>query len=409
MPLKKIPIHKLRPGMFVEELDRSWLDTPFLFHSRKIKDQKQIDELVQSGIQDVIISTDKGIDLKEQSLLNQYEKEHLTHKQNIEKPVTPKLQAQDPVLLQDELPKAKEIKNNVNNAVKNVFNDARMGKAIELNEVKDQVNNIVESVFRNRDALLCLASLKEYDNYTFIHSVNVGILAVSFARQLEFPKNQFINIGLGGLLHDIGKTQIPEKILNKPGKYTTEEYNIMKRHVSLGVDILNQHNNIPHDAMLFTSQHHERYNGTGYPQRLYGEKISLIGQIGAITDVYDAVTFDRVYHKASSCHGTVKRLYEWSDTLFDGSIIEKFIQCIGIHPFGSFVELDTGHCGIVVSVNHNILLRPNVLILFDENKKPQNPTLIDLATQSDDQGLYKYSIVKELNPVEWNLDISQYI
>lgn len=409
MPLKKIPIYKLKPGMFVEELDRSWLDTPFFFHSRKIKDQKQIDELVQSGIQDVIINTDKGVDLQEQSVLNQCEKEHLAHKQNIEKPGTPKLHAQDPVLLQDELPRAKEIKNNVSNAVKNVFNDVRMGKAIELNEVKDQVNNIVESVLRNRDALLCLASLKEYDNYTFIHSVNVSILAVSFARQLELPKNQLISIGLGGLLHDIGKTQIPENILNKPGKYTAEEYKIMKRHVSLGVDILNKHDNIPHDAMLFTSQHHERYNGTGYPQRLYGEKISLIGQVGAISDVYDAITYDRVYHKASSCHGTVKMLYEWSDTHFDRAIIEKFIQCIGIYPFGSFVELNTGHCGIVVSINHNILLRPNVLILFDENKKPQSPTLIDLSAESDEQGLSRHSIVKELNPVEWNLDIGQYL
>lgn len=409
MALKKIPIHKLKPGMFIEELDRSWLNTPFLFHSLQIKTQKQIDKLLHGGIQDVIIDTEKGIDLEEHVVLSQSEKEHLTNKQDTQKTESSHSPLLDPVLLKDELPRAKEIKNNVSNAVKNVFNDARMGKAIELTEVKDQVNNIVESIFRNRDALLCLASLKDYDNYTFIHSVNVSILAVSFGRHLNLSKSQLMNIGLGGLLHDIGKTQIPESILNKPGKYTDEEYNIMKRHVSLGIELLNKHDNIPHDAMLFTAQHHERYNGTGYPQRLYGEKISMIGQIGSISDVYDAITYDRVYHKATSCHGTVKRLYEWSDTLFDRDLIEKFIQCIGIYPFGSFVELNTGHCGIVVSVNHETRLKPSILLLFDKNKKPQSPALVDLASEVDDKGNCLYSIVKELNPAEWNVDIHNYI
>ncbi|MBI5194383.1 MAG: HD-GYP domain-containing protein [Nitrospirae bacterium] len=409
MALKKIPIHKLKPGMFVGELDRSWLNTPFLFHSVQIKTQKQIDKLLHGGIQDVIIDTDKGIDLEEHAVLSQSEKDHLTNKQDAKKSDSVQSIFVDPVLLKDELPRAKEIKQNVSTAVKSVFNDARMGKAMGLSDVKDQVNNIVDSVFRNRDALLCLASLKDYDNYTFVHSVNVSILAVSFGRQLNLSKSQLMNIGLGGLLHDIGKTQIPESILNKPGKYTVEEYNIMKRHVSLGVELLNKHDNIPHDAMLFTAQHHERYNGTGYPQRLYGEKISLIGRIGSISDVYDAITYDRVYHKASSCHGTVKRLYEWSDTLFDKDLIEKFIQCIGIYPFGSFVEMNTGHCGIVVSVNHENLLKPNILLLFDKNKKPQTPVLVDPASDVDDKGNCLYSIVKELNPAEWNIDVNQYI
>lgn len=409
MALKRIPIHQLKPGMFVDELDRSWLETPFFFHSGKIKNQHQIDELIKGEIKNVIIDTEKGIDIDKQSLLNEHEKDHLTSKHTASTPNPAQLEYTDPVLFQEELSRAKEIRNNVSTAVKNVFNDVRMGKAIALNEVKDQVSTIVDSVFRNRDAMLCLANLKDYDNYTFIHSVNISILAISVGRQLNLPKNQLMNIGLGGLLHDIGKTQIPESILNKPGKYTEEEYKIMKRHVQLGMEILGKHDNIPHDAFLITSQHHERYNGTGYPQRLYGGKISLIGQIGGISDVYDAITYDRVYHKASSCHGTVKRLYEWSDTLFDRNLVEKFIQCIGIYPFGSFVELNSGNCGVVVSVNHHILLRPNILVLLDKNKRPQPPTLIDLAAEVDDHGNPKYSIVKELNPVEWNVDVSQYV
>lgn len=409
MAIKKIPVHKLRIGMFIEGLDRPWLDTPFFFHRKKVKDRELIDKFVSHGIQHVMINTEKGLDCEEQSVLDQHEKAHLTD--TPKKPATLPSQPQndDPVKLNEELPRAKEIKTNVSKVVKNVFNDVRMGKAIELNEVREQVNSIVDSVFRNRDALLCLANLKDYDNYTFMHSVNVCILAVSFARHLGMTKMHLENIGVGAILHDIGKTRIPESILNKPGRYTEEEYNIMKRHVMLGVDILRKYENIPDDAMSVTMQHHERYDGSGYPQRLHGEKIALSGQIAGIADVYDALTYDRVYHKASSCHSTVKRLYEWGDTLFDRTLIERLILCIGIYPFGSFVELNTGHCGVVMSVNHQMLICPKVLILLNKDKERQNPLLVDLAMEKDGSGGYKYSIERELDPTSWGVDVNQYI
>ncbi len=409
MGLKKIPVHKLKVGMFLEELDRPWLDTPFFFHRKKLKKQDDIDELVKYGIRTVLINTDKGPDCEEESILDQNERAHLIDTLKTLQIPPSKPQGSDPVALNEELPRATEIKINVTNVVKNVFNDVRMGKAIEIKDIKTQVATIVDSVFRNRDALLCLANLKDYDEYTFVHSVNVCILAVSFGRHLGLSRDQLESIGLGGLLHDIGKTHIPERILNKPGKYTEEEYTVMKRHVTLGVEILAKHENIPHEAALVTSQHHERYNGTGYPQKLYGEKISLIGQIGSISDVYEAMTYDRVYRKAASCHITLKRLYEWSDTLFSRTLIEKFIQCIGIYPFGTFVELNTSHSGIVVTVNHEALLRPMVLIHFEKGKKLQNPLLVDLANDRDEEGNFKYSIQKELDPDAWGVDINQYI
>ncbi|MDZ4384500.1 MAG: HD-GYP domain-containing protein, partial [Nitrospirota bacterium] len=308
MSTKRIPVHKLTVGMFAEELDRPWLDTPFFFHKKKIKRQEDIDEFIRYGIKTVLINTDKGLDCKEESILNPHERAHLVDIPSVPQILPSKPQDSDPVALNDELPRAKEIKTNVTNAVKNVFNDVRMGKAIAINEVKVQVNTMVDSVFRNRDALLCLTNLKDYDNYTFLHSVNVGILAVSFGRHLGLSKDQLENIGLGGLLHDIGKTQIPESILNKPGKFSEEEYTIMKRHVSLGAEILSKHDHIPQEAALVTSQHHERSNGTGYPQGLYGDKISLFGQIASMSDVYEAMTCDRVYQKTKSCHTTLKTL-----------------------------------------------------------------------------------------------------
>ncbi|MCC6544522.1 MAG: HD-GYP domain-containing protein [Nitrospirae bacterium] len=408
MASKKIPVQKLNVGMFVEQLDRPWIDTPFFFHKKLIKTQDQIDKLISNGIMYVMINTEKGADLEDKSVLNDTERTHLSVKPEEKPKPSAKSEYIDPLTIDEELPRAKEIRSNVSNVVKNIFNDTRMGKAIEVEAVKEQVSAIVESVFRNRDALLCLTNLKDYDDYTFMHSVNIGILAVSFGRHLGMTKRQLENIGFGGVLHDIGKTMIPESILNKPGKYTMTEYEIMKRHVNLGGEILRKHDHIPEEAMLVALQHHERFNGTGYPNRLFGSKISLEGQIASICDVYDALTYERVYHNASTCHATIKRLYEWGDTLFVMELIENFVKCIGIYPLNSLVELNTGQCGVVVSVNQKELLRPKVRILLDSNKKKQESTVVDLAAEKDADGNYIYSIVSELNPAVLGLDINQY-
>ena len=407
MGTKVIPVHKLKIGMFVEELDRSWLDTPFLFHKKKIRKQADIDSLIENGIKHVTINTDKGLDVEEEEgILNQAEREHLTSHHGSHEMENVKID-EDPKGLTIELPKAQEVKNQALKVVKDIFQDVRLGKSLSIEEAKTQVKGIVDSVFRNRDALLCLLNIREYDNYTFIHSVNVCILAVSFGRHLGFSREEIENLGLGALLHDIGKTKIPESILNKPGKFTEEEYNIMKKHVELGVAILSQHKEIPEEAMLVAWEHHEKYNGSGYPRRLYGDKISLMGQIGGISDFYDATTYDRVYHKGASCHSVVRSLYEYSDILFKRNLIERFIQCIGIYPFGSFVELNTGHCGIVVSVNHNMLLRPQVLVMVDEDKrKLEEPRLIDLSEVKDEQG-YVYHIEGEADPTPYNIDVER--
>ena len=408
MASKKIPIQKLKVGMFVEELDRQWIDTPFFFHKKLIKDHDQIDKLINNGILYVMINTDKGADYEETSILDENEKSHLSAEPKAQPQPSVIPENSDPLQIEEELPRALEIKSNVTRVVKSIFNDVRMGKAIEINAVKEQVGDIVDSVFRNRDALLCLTNLKDYDDYTFMHCVNIGILAVSFGRHLGMTKRQLENIGFGGILHDIGKTMIPESILNKPGKYTEAEYEIMKRHVNLGGEILRKHDNIPKEAMLVALQHHERFNGTGYPNRLFGGKISIEGQIASISDVYDALTYERVYHTASTCHATIKRLYEWGDTLFDRVLVEKFVQCIGIYPFNSLVELNTGQCGIVVSINHQSLLRPKVRIVLDSSRKPQNPILVDLSEDKDGNGKYMYSILKELDPAVLGVNISQF-
>lgn len=333
MGTRKITIDDLRVEMFVVELDRPWIDTPFLFHRQKIKNQEQIDRLIKCGIREVVIDTEKGIDL---DLDREPEKSDEAGYEPVKTgsvpPEVSEHQDIDPLKFDEELPQAKKITADVKCLMRDVFKDVRMGRDIKLSEVRQKVSDIVESVFRNRDALWCLAHLKDHDEYTFAHSVNVCILMVSFGRHLGIPRERLTGIAQGGILHDLGKTQIPEDILNKPGKYTENEFNVMKRHVTLGAKILRQYSDILQDALLVTLQHHERYDGTGYDQRLYGEEISLAGQIASIADVYDAMTSERVYRKAISPHLILKKLYEWGDTLFNRTLVERFIQCIGISP-----------------------------------------------------------------------------
>ncbi|HBI24933.1 MAG TPA: phosphodiesterase [Nitrospiraceae bacterium] len=411
MSTKKIPIQHLRVGMFIVGLDRPWLDTPFLFHRKKIKNQEQIDKLIDYGIKEVVIDTKMGIDSKTEPDLSKDKDEikPVEFEKTSFASFKTELQNDDPFKLREEMPKAKKIKAEVTNLMKGVFNDTRMGKSIELRDVKKKVTEIVESLFRNRDALWCLSHIKDYDEYTFSHSVNVCVLTASFGRHLGMSKERLKDIALGGLLHDIGKSQIPEGILNKPGKYTQEEFNIMKCHVEMGADLLHKYKDIPEDAMLVTFQHHERWNGTGYSKYLHGDEISLVGQITSICDVYDAMTTERVYRKATQPHLILKNLYEWGDTLFNRALVEKFIQYIGIYPFGSFVKLNNGSYGVIVSKNHKELLRPNVLIVSDINRSAHPPTLIDLSSEKDKDGNYKYSIEEVLDPVKCGIDTSQYI
>lgn len=413
MSTKRIPIQHLRVGMFIVGLDRPWLDTPFLFHKKKLKTQEQIDKLINYGIKEVVIDTEKGIDSEtEPDLSKDKDKDEIKpveFKKTSSPPFKTELQDNDPSKLREEMPQAKKIKTEVTQLMKGIFKDARMGKSIELQDVKQKATEVVESVFRNRDALWCLTHLKEHDEYTFAHSVNVCILAISFGRNLGMSREYLKNIALGGLLHDIGKSKIPERILNKPGRFTEEEYSIAKRHVELGAEELRQHKDIPEDSMLVTLQHHERWDGTGYPQGLNGDAISLAGQITGITDVYDAMTSERVYRKAIRPHLILRKLYEWAGTLFKRTLVEKFIQCIGIYPFGSFVKLNSGYYGVVVSRNYKELLRPNVLIVFDKNRSNHPPTLIDLSLEKDKNGNYKYSIEETLDPVQYGIDTSQYI
>jgi putative nucleotidyltransferase with HDIG domain len=226
--------------------------------------------------------------------------------------------------------------------------------------------------------------MKSRDEYTFQHSVSVAALAVAFGRVLEMPRAEIKELAMGGFLHDVGKAKVPGHILNKPGKLDDAEFGVMKTHATNTAELLRGVHGISEIAFNAASQHHERYDGTGYPRRLKGEEISLHGQALAIVDVYDAITSIRIYHKGMPPTEALRKLFEWGSTHFNPRLVQAFIKGIGIYPAGSLVRMESEKLGIVREVVPDKLLQPVVQLIYDCTKMCTiKPELVDLAASND--------------------------
>ena len=286
---------------------------------------------------------------------------------------------EDPVEYREELHKARHIKKEATAVIGSLLKDARVGKSINGEKVHETVDGIMESVFRNRDAITSLTRLKSHDHYTFTHSVNVCILAVALGRWLQMDKDDIRGLGTGAILHDVGKMFLPEALLNKEGVYTDSEFRTMQRHTVLGADFLTGAGNVEERSMNVIAQHHERYDGSGYPFKFSGDVIHRFARIASIADIYDAMTTDRVYRSRIVPSEVLKLLYLKRDSYFGPGLIEKFIHCIGIYPIGSLVELNTGEICLIRSVDRDHLLQPVVVVVLDGDKRPYRiPFVVDL-------------------------------
>ena len=399
--IKRIQSNQLLPGMFIHDLNCGWMEHPFAFNSFKVDDDKTIEKIISSGIRELYIDSEKGLDVADAQTHDEYRAEihekitSLVDKHEIK--VSPK------VTLKEEVVQAKAVHTQAQNVVHRLMSDIRMGKQIELAKLSPVVESITDSIFRNKDAFVSLSHIKNKDEYTFQHSVSVCALLVSFSRELGFANERVMEAGIGGLLHDIGKMKVPDHILNKPGPLTESEFTIMKSHSALGRELLEQSNGIPEAAILITGQHHERYDGTGYPDKLKQDDISQFGQMAAITDVYDALTSDRIYHKGMEPTAALKKLFEWSKFHFNAELVQRFICLIGIYPVGSLVKLESGLLAVVVAPGVESLLRPVVRTVFDTKRNLfTTPQDIDLSNKTD--GIVQYE-----TPRNWSIDPFKYL
>jgi len=268
---------------------------------------------------------------------------------------------------------------------------------------------MVESVLRNPDALICFAQLKRKDEYTAMHSLRVSVLSLVFGRQLGMKAEELQILGVGALLHDLGKMKVPSEILNKSDSLTSDELSIVKMHVPWGIEILEKASQVPAGTLEIVRRHHERYDGSGYMDGLKGDTIGTLGMSVGIIDHYDAVTSDRAYRTGISAHAAMKKMYEWRGTLFDPTLIEKFIQCMGIYPIGSIVEMNSGEIGVVAGLNRTQRLKPRVVLVqrADKTPHPQMP-LISLANRRTPDGRF-YEVERVVEPAACGIDASCYL
>jgi HD-GYP domain-containing protein (c-di-GMP phosphodiesterase class II) len=402
--LKKVDASQLKVGMYIHDLSCDWMTHPFVRNRFLLSTEDEIRKILNAGIHDVVIDSSKGLDVQNAPTLA--EAQAATEREIVE------IAAKNPVVtrvsLGEEMKRAVQIRHQASTLVRTVMQDARLGKAIELDQVQPVVQNITESILRNPGALVGLLRIKNKDDYTFLHSVSVCTLLVAFCRSRNIPADITHQAGLGGLLHDTGKALVPDAVLNKPGPLTDEEFAIIKRHPEDGYNILRQSPEIGPIPLDITLHHHERRDGSGYPNKQANDDISELAQMAAIVDVYDAITADRCYHKGMSAAAALRKIYEWSKFHFNPQYAQEFMRCVGIYPVGTMVLLESGRLGVVIEPHETNLLAPKVNVFFHTKKNVYiKPETIDLSRGLGFGGGDK--IVGHESAAKWNVDPMRFL
>jgi len=392
---KKIRIDQLEVGMYVEDVYNT-RGILMLSANTLVGDASQLVVLKKQGIKWLYIDTAKGKDVVSAKTENDLSAN------------AQRVQREDEYF--KELDNAKIVHRQTLQTVREVLDSIRLGASFSVDKVEKAAESVVESIIRNPDTLISLCQIKGYDEYTYTHSVGVSVLVVSLAYSMGYKGDHLIEAGIGGLLHDIGKMRVPENILNKPGKYTDIEFKIMKKHPEYGLEIVKDKKGISDFSKAVIIQHHERFNGRGYPFGLQGVQIEEVGLISAVADVYDALTSNRVYRAAWTPQKALALIFQGADEDYSRKIVELFTKHLGIYPAGSFVRLQSGAMGVVIRIDKGNLLAPKVVMLFDESgARLEKPFECDLAAKQKEAGGEKYHIQMSLNPIAFRVNIEDYL
>lgn len=403
--IKKVSIAQLKPGMYIHDLNCGWMEHPFTLSKFKITTPDQIKIIVEHGLHEVYIDTGKGLDVADAQTVQEVKKRLDAKLVEI---ATNQLEPAARYAVAEEMVKARKAYSAANKIITSIMRDIRLGKQIETAQAAQVVEQMTDSIFRNKDAMLSLTRLRGKDDYTFQHSVGVCALLVSFGRALELDRETIQSIGVGALLHDVGKMKVPDEILNKPGKLTDDEFKIMKSHVVHSRDLMEDTPGMTQIGIDVAAQHHERFDGSGYPHGLKHDGISLYGQMAAIVDVYDAITADRCYHNGMETTVALRKLVEWSKFHFSEKLTHAFVRSVGIYPVGTLVKLESELLGIVYEQHEKNLLMPKIRVMYDSKRNyPIPPRDVDLSKPLNKGGGDR--IVGYEDPKIWNIDPLKYL
>ncbi|MBA3058545.1 MAG: HD-GYP domain-containing protein [Gammaproteobacteria bacterium] len=401
--LKKINVQQLRPGMHLQEFCGSWMEHPFFRSSFVLSSAEEIAAILASSITQVWIDCDKGLDVLAGEAVVSEAQSQAKVDDEVKQVAAGKRQIA-PVGAAQELERAAKICQRSKQAVLFMFEEARMGNAVDVGGAKLLVEEISDSVARNPGALISLARLKTADDYTYMHSVAVCAMMVALAKQLGLDEAQTRSAGLAGLLHDLGKAVMPVDVLNKPGKLTDAEFTLIKSHPVEGHKMLLCGDNADPIALEVGLHHHEKMDGSGYPDQLAGDQISLWARMGAVCDVYDAITSNRPYKSGWDPAESLRKMAEWTKGHFDPHVFQAFVKSMGIYPVGSLVRLTSGRLGVVMEQTAKSLTTPCVKVFFSTKSNMRiAPQLIDLSRADT-----REKIAAREDPAQWNFpDINE--
>lgn len=395
----------LELGMYVSGLDRPWLETPFVLQGFRIATEEDIRTL-RRYCQYVYVDIEKS-----------EQQDHvLQRKQRLQRPrlsrqaMFPTRQLtsyKDSSDWHEEYPRAESAVKQLSQGVEEIFQHARDGAAVDVVRVKRSVEPMIDSISRNPDACIWLARLKQQDQYTYQHSLGASIWAVALGRQLGLPRSDLRSLAIGGLLFDVGKLRVDPELLHTDRPLTPDELQEVRAHVRYGTELMAETGLMNTDVLDMVAHHHERHNGSGYPQGLRGDSIPIFARIAGIVDCYDAITSHRSYARAISPSTAIKMLHQVKDIDFQAELVEEFIQAVGIYPAGTLVELSSGEIAVVVAEYRTRRLRPRVMVVLDTDKQPlTNVRMVDLLKEIHDDDGRPLDIANSLEPGAFGIDMN---
>ena len=397
----------LKKGMYVSELDRPWLETSFLFQGFRITNDQEVEQ-IKSTCDFVFVDTEKStIPIPNQLAANdkravQQEKQSTAR---IIKQALPYSKQ-----FKDEFPRAWDIRKQAKATLDSLFTDVRAGKSLDVAETKRTVTAMVDSILGNPDALVLLASLSEKGDDLASHAIAVCTLSISLGRYIGIDSHELIELGMGALLHDIGETKLPDELLSNINEASDEQRELLQGHTSIGAMIMRNLEGMPEQAVAIVRDHHERADGTGYPGNLTDSEIGVCTKIVSIVDTYDSVTSGFHGKEKISADDALKCIYSWREYLFDALLVEKFIQCIGIYPLGSVVELRSGQIGIVISSQPDMRLFPKVMLILEADGDPiEPPKMMNLALFNERLETHDYEVKRLVNADDYGIDVRKFI
>lgn len=403
---RKVSTIDLKIGMHVANLDRPWLDTPFLLQGFIIEREDEINAL-QQHCKYVYIDVEKGteadayLDDKPNLPSNQYVEDFLEGGKK-------RVDYEEKQTAFHELPAAEVALESAANKVAMIMDNLKAGDNLDFGAVRNAVQPVLESVIRNSDALLWVSEMQKKDKYTYAHSLDNCALGIAFGRHLGLYKEDMRNLAMGLLLMDVGKVKVSDDILNKTSTLSVDEFDEMKKHVYYGVELLRNTPGINDTIINIVLTHHERYDGSGYPYGLKEKQAPVFGRIAAIIDCYTAMTSTSLYRAAIAPHKALQTIYNWRNKYFQDELVEQFLQCMGVYPTGSLVEMSSGEVGMIMAQNRVQRLKPKIMMLLDENKRPYEVSkIVDLTIQATDASGVELSIISGLKPGAYGIDTSQ--